>query len=137
MKTEVRITGVADVNRVLRQIAPKEAQNLLRATLFEMAKQVAKEASNNAPVDDGDLKGSIKARRERGKKNVLMASVRVLRKAFYWRFLEYGQGPDGVEHAFFLKALQNIEPEIERIYLQTFAKKLVARLARLSKKAGS
>jgi HK97 gp10 family phage protein len=136
MKTEVTITGIADVNRILGQIAPREARNILRATLSDLAKEVASKAAENVPIDEGDLKVSIKGKRGRGKRNVLVASAGVYGTAWYWRFLEYGQGPDGVEHAFFLKALQAIRPDLDRMYLETFVAKLEARLAKLRKKAG-
>lgn len=129
------ITGIADVNRILRQIAPNEARNLLRTTLTELAKDVAVSAKSKAPSDEGAVKAGIKHKRERGKRDVIAASAGV-QGAFYWRFLEYGQGPDHVEHAFFLRAVKEIEPQLEARYLSIFGKKLEARLARLRKKAG-
>lgn len=136
MKAAVTITGIADVNRILSEIAPREARNLMRATVQEMAKQVADMARENAPAEEGDLKAGIKAKRQRGTRNTVESAVGVYGSAWYWRFLEYGQGPDGVEHAFFLKALQQIRPDIDRVYLEAFVAKLEARLARLRKKSG-
>jgi HK97 gp10 family phage protein len=130
----VTITGIADVNRILSEIAPNEARNLLRATITEVAKDVAKLATENAPKESGALKNAISHKRERGKRNILAASAGVGKDAFYWRFPEYGQGPDGVEHAFFLRAVRSIEPELEARYLNIFGQKLENRLARLRKK---
>lgn len=137
MKLDVTITGVADVNRMLTQIAPKEAKNLMRAVVHDVAVQVAKDAKSRAPSDEGDLKASIKAKRQRGTRETVESAAGVYGKAWYWRFLEYGQGPDGVEHAFFLQALQAIRPEIDRVYLESFVRKLEARLARLRKARGA
>ena len=40
----VTITGLADLNAVLNAVAPREAKNLLRATVLDIAKQLAAEA---------------------------------------------------------------------------------------------
>lgn len=132
MKVTSEIVGIADVNRTLQQIAPREAKNLLRATVYDIASQLAKTGKANAPADDGDLKKGIKPKRERGTRTSVESTVRAA--PFYWRFLEYGQGPDGVEHAFFLKALQEMRPNLDQVYLKAFVKKLEARLARERKR---
>ncbi len=136
MNLDVNIRGIADVNRVLTTIAPNEARNLMRVTVFEIAKDFAKEGAERVPKDQGVLAASIKAKRERGNRTTLASSVRVAPQAFYWRFLEYGQGPDNVEHAMFLQTLQALRPDLERRYLEIFVKKLIARLARKSKAKG-
>jgi len=134
VKMDYQITGIEDVNRTLMEIAPKEAKNLLRATVQDIAKQLAKSGADGAPDgDSGKLKKGIKPKRERGSKTGVESTVRA--KPFYWRYLERGQGPDGVEHAFFLKALEELRPDLDRIYLETFVKKLEARLARERKRA--
>lgn len=133
--TNIRITGIADVNRVLREIAPREAVNLMRATTADLAKGIAKDAKANAPTDKGDVRGGIKYKRARGDKNTVKAEVvaNTNGTSFHWRFLEYGQGPDNVEHAYFLGALMKAQTEIEQRYLQSFTDKLTSRLARKSK----
>ena len=133
--TSIRITGIADVNRVLQEIAPREAINLLRATTADLAKGMAQDAKANAPRDQGDLAGGIKSKRARGDRNTVKAEVvaNANGSSFHWRFLEYGQGPDGVEHAFFLGALMKAQTEIEQRYLKSFTDKLTSRLARKSK----
>lgn len=136
----VTITGIADVNRILRDIAPNEARNLMRSTITDLAKDVAGLATQNAPIDRGVLAAMIRGERKRGKRNLLTSAAGVIRESgsswdpYYWRFLEYGQGPDGVEHAFFLRAVRSIEPQLEGRYLTIFGQKLEARLARLRKK---
>ncbi|MGB1388626.1 MAG: HK97 gp10 family phage protein [Paracoccaceae bacterium] len=126
------IIGIADVNRTLQEIAPREAKNLLRATVLDIAKQLATSAKKYTPSDEGDLERGIKPKRERGSPTSVEATVRAT--PFYWRFLEYGQGPDGVEHAFFFNALQEMRPNMDRVYLETFVKKLEARMARERKR---
>jgi hypothetical protein len=131
----VTITGLADLNAVLNAVAPREAKNLLRATVLDIAKQLATEAKGSMPEDSGDMIAGTKAKRDRGTRDSIEASVNVT-GAFYWRFLEYGQGPDGLEYAFFLKALQAMRPDMERVYLEAFGRKLAARLARERKRRG-
>ncbi len=134
-----KVTGVADINRILGELAPREAANLMKATVYDIAKTAAAEAVKNTPDDPstsaGDLKSSIKPRQDRGSRTLTAASVRVNnpKRNFFWRFLEYGEGPDGVEHAMFLKAVETMRPDIDRIYAEAFVKKLVARLARARK----
>lgn len=137
MNLDVTIRGIADVNRVLTTIAPSEAKNLLRATVYDLAKDFAKEGAERAPKDHGVLASAVKPKRERGTRNSIAATVRVTPKAFYWRFLEYGDGPDKVEHAMFLQTLQALRPDLDRRYLEIFLKKLLARLARKNKAKGA
>lgn len=136
MSFKMEIRGIADVNRTLRTIAPREARNLMRSTVNTMARGIGYQAKQYAPVDDGDLKTSIRHKRERmPAPNIVRSTVRVNKRAFYWRFLEYGDGPDGVEHAFFFRAMENFRQQIDRIYLRTFTTQLEKRLARLKKAA--
>jgi hypothetical protein len=137
---KVTITGIADVNRILREIAPREAKNLLRATTVEIAKELAIDAKTYTPNDPATAEwvgDSFKWKRERGDRNTVAASTIVNRalgsRSFIWKFLEYGTGPDGVEHAMFLKAFQKMKPEIVPTYLRIFGAKLEARLKRLRK----
>ena len=134
------VTGIADINRILRELAPREAKNIMTATVYDITKTVAADAADRTPDDPStggaDLKSSIKAKRERGTRGTIEATVRVtnINRNYFWRFLEYGQGPDKVEHAMFLKSLEGLRPDIDRIYAEAFVKKLVARLARARKK---
>lgn len=133
--TNIRITGIPDIKRVLNEIAPREAINLMRATTADMAKGIAADARDAAPSEHGDLKGGIKHKRARGDKNTVKAEVvaNANGSSFYWRYLEYGQGPDGVEHAYFLGALMKGQAELNQRYLKSFTDKLTSRLARKSK----
>lgn len=130
-----KVTGLAEVRSALLDLGPREAKNLMRTVVFDMAKQIAVDAADRAPSDQGDLKAGIKPKRERGAPNLLAATVRA--SPFYWRYLEYGQGPDGVEHAFFLKTLQALRPDIDAIYLETFVRKWTALMARKAKRKGA
>lgn len=132
---EMRIRGIEDVNRVLREIAPNEAKNLLRATTADLAKGIAADARANAPKDKGDVAAGIKHKRARGDRMTVKAEVvaNTNGTSFHWRFREYGQGPDGREDAFFLRALMKANGEMAQRYLEVFTDKLLRRLARKSK----
>ena len=129
---DFKIEGMDDVNRTLQEVAPREAKNLLRATVQDIAKQLANDAKKWMPSDEGDMEAGSKAKRERGSKTSVESTVRAT--PFYWRFLEYGQGPDGVEHAMYFNALEAMRPNMDRVYMETFVKKLEARLARERKR---
>ena len=92
MRLDYKVTGIADINAVLRDVGPREGRNLMRATVFDIAKQLAADASDRAPKDQGELAAGIKAKRERSPRDRVNSSVRAA--PFYWRFLEYGDGPD-------------------------------------------
>lgn len=131
----VTIDGIEGVNRALTEVGPREGRNLIRATVQDIAVQLAKSAREYAPAETGALKAGIKAKRDKTTRDRVSSSVRVY-GAFYWRFLEYGDGPDGVEHAFLLKALQEMRPNMDRVYIDAFAKKLAARIKREMKRRG-
>lgn len=135
MKGSVTLTGLQDVNDILTKIAPRQAKNIMRATVHGIAGDIRKEARADAPSDEGDLKKAIKAKRERAIRGYLRSTVRVDPSAYYWRFLEYGQGPDGVEHAFFMKAVESFRADATRIFVEQFGKKWEAALARAAKRA--
>lgn len=134
MNIDVKITGMDDVRRTLTELGPREAKNLMRVTVFAVAKDFAEEAKGRMPSDTGDMIDATGAKRERGTRDTLAATVRVASKAFYWRFLEYGEGPDKVEHAMFLQTLQALRPEINQRYLEIYTAKLISALKRKAKR---
>lgn len=137
MRATVTVRGLDDVNNLLKTIAPREAYNIMRATVHGVAGGIAKDARFDAPQDDGDLKKAIKPKRERAVFGYLKSTVRVNPVAFYWRFLEYGQGPDGEEHAFFMRAVEKFRQDMHGIFLTQFGKKWEAALKRAAKRNGN
>lgn len=127
----VEIRGIDDVRRLLRDIMPKEAKVLTRQTTKDVAEAIAEEAKQVMPVDEGDMRAGTRVKQERDKDGQGRASVRV-RGAFYWRFLEYGDGPDGIEHAFFQRSREKVRRNIDTIATRAFVKRLAARLARVA-----
>lgn len=138
MKISTTIRGIDDVNDLLSQIAPKQARNIMRSTVHDMAGKVRNDAKKSMPTDEGTMKRLTKAKRERLRSfdDRVRSTVRVGRKAFYWRFLEYGDGPDGVEYAFFMHAVQKMQTSMQAMFLQSFLKKFEQTLARARKRHG-
>lgn len=127
----VEIRGIDDVRRLLKDVMPREAKTLTRQTTKDVATAIADEAKTLMPVDEGDMVAGTRALQERDKDGQGMASVRV-RGAFYWRFLEYGDGPDGIEHAFFMRAREKVMHDIDTIATRAFVKRLAARIAKVA-----
>ncbi len=135
MKSSVTIRGLDDVNELLSQIGPRQAMNIMRATVHGVASDIGKDAKKDAPSDEGVLKKAIKSKRERAQRGVLLSTVRVDPSAFYWRYLEYGQGPDGVEHAMFMRAVEKFRMNMHQTFIEQFGKKWEAAMARAAKRA--
>jgi hypothetical protein len=135
MRTTIELRGLKDVDRLLSQVAPRQAQNIMRATVHGMAGEIRNDAKKAMPEDDGDMKRATKAKRRRARGSIIRSDVLVGREAFYWRFLEYGQGPDGIEYAFFMKAVEKLRQKMTERFLRQFGKKFEAALARARKKA--
>lgn len=127
----VEIRGIDDVRRVLRDVMPREAKILTRQTTRDVATAIAEKAKELMPVDEGNMVAGTRAQQERDRDGHGLASVRV-RGAFYWRFLEYGDGPDGIEHAFFLRARESVMQNIDSIATNAFVQRLVARIAKIA-----
>lgn len=128
MKMEVK--GIDDVNEILSQIAPRQAKNIMRATVHGVAGEIRDDAKRFMSEDTGVMKKATKSKRERGTPTRIMSTVRVTLAAFYWRFREYGQGPDGVEDAMFMKAVSIFRANMNQIFVQQFGKKFEAALKR-------
>lgn len=133
MKLNTTIRGVDDVDHLLTQLAPKEAKNLARSTVHGAAGEVAKQAKRAMPEDEGVLKKSTRVKRARGALGKVQSNVVVTKAAFYWRFIEYGQGPDHAEYAMFAKAAEWFRKNRDQILIEQFGKKLEKRLVRLRK----
>lgn len=134
----VEIRGIEDVKATLLELTPKEARNIMRGTVVELAKGLAEDARQNAPRGKGDVAAGIGHKRARGKRDILKAEVvaNTNGTSFHWRFREYGQGPDGREDAFFLKALQTAAGEIASRYLKAYADKLTKAMAKKARRGG-
>lgn len=131
---DMDIRGADDIDRLLNQIAPRQATNIMRATIHGIAGTIRDDAKRFMPVDEGDMRRGTKTKRERAVRGQLLSTVRVAHSAFYWRFLEYGDGPDGVEHAMFARAVENYRADQNRVLVTQFVRKFEAALARAQRR---
>lgn len=132
----VEIRGLEDVNEMLSKIAPRQAMNIMRATIHGIAGEIRDTARELSPEDKGTLKKAIRTKRGKLTFGKIKSDVMVTRAAFYWRFLEYGQGPAGIEYAMFMRSVEKMKPDLHRIMIEQFGKKWEAALARAAKRNG-
>lgn len=85
--TVVQVKGLSQLNQFLQQLPAKIEANVLAGALRAGAKVIHAEAVRLAPVDDGDLRASIRVRVRRHKGTVV---ARVVANAFNARWVEYG-----------------------------------------------
>ena len=130
----VTLHGIKDVERMLESFAPREAKNLLRATIHGVAGDVRDEIKRKAPDDPATIKGDLirttKTKRERVKGSFISSTVRI--RAFYWLFIERGTVKMAA-NPFIRRSIMAVEPRLNRIFVTQFGQKLEARLARLTK----
>lgn len=143
----ISIDGLEDLKNTLENIAPRDARNLMRATVYGMAQQVAKQSAAGVPGNLATLRKAIRAKRGRAKsQDKPFADVNVehgkqaKNDAFYWRFFEYGTKPSGnhpglPESRFIGKAIAKLRSDIPSIMREQFAKKYAAMLKKQAKKA--
>jgi hypothetical protein len=126
----VKVRGLEEAFRILRHDLPETARDLSREMVLDIAKEIAKRAAESAPVRTGVLRGSIKARNDPDDPD--MSEVYVQRSgkkgdAFYWRFIEYGQGPGDIGTGFLLRAREAVlggEGKFTAKYRRKMAKQL-------------
>ena len=135
MKIDMTLEGIEDAEKLLAQLAPREAKNILRTTVHDMAKQVRDDAREDMPENEGAMIKATKHKRERGTPTTIESTVGVGKVAFYWRFLEYGDGPDKVAYDFFLKASRKLRSQMVQRFLMSFGKKFEAAAVRAGKRA--
>lgn len=138
----IQITGVEDVQTILDDLIPRHARNIMRATIHGIAQTISKDAKLNAPVDTGNLKRAIKAKRKRSHPDNPISEVIVTtgknqkNDAFYWRFVEYGTAGENPqsERPFIRPASDKARVNFKKTLAEEFGKKLEAAAIRESKK---
>lgn len=133
--------GMDEIQKTLEQLIPREANNLSRNFVFGLAQEAAKLAKQNVPVNTGNLKKAIKARRRRGKPGQPVADViasqgkQAKNDGFYWRFVEHGTGGQNPQPArpFVRPAYDRINANLAEYTDKVFTDKLRRRIARAQK----
>jgi HK97 gp10 family phage protein len=90
----VNIKGGAELQQFLNQLPAKVERNIMRSALRAGAKVIEQEAMSNlfdaGAIDSGDLARSLRVETE-ARRGRVKASVKAGdRKAWYWRFVEFG-----------------------------------------------
>lgn len=120
----VKVDGLDAVLALLEDVAEKHAKPLTADFCMDVAEAIVDEAKPLMPVDSGDMRRLTVAERGKGQRYAGSASVNVGRDAYYWRFLEYGDGPDGIEHAFFARAREKVFQNIDDVAADRFKERL-------------
>lgn len=135
------IEGLPEIQDILERAGPRHSYNLMRATVQSVAGVIAKDAKSRAPIDSGELKKSIKAKRLKSPRLNPQSGVYVEHgqgakfDAFYWKFIEFGtNGVDGVgripEKPFIRPAAADARSNYPEMIREQFGKKLEAALRR-------
>ena len=87
---EQSIISGRELDAFLQQLPVKVERNILRAAMRAGANEFKKAAKDGVPVDDGDLKASIRVT-TRTKGSTVYASLKAGgRKAPHWHWVEFG-----------------------------------------------
>ncbi len=107
------IQGMDFVKDQLEGFLPRESKAILRRTTAAIAREVRDEIRKRAPVRRGILRRAIIAKRDRGTRDQIEASVWITKgtdakyDAFYWHMVEWGTKT--------AKAKPFIEPVVEGV----------------------
>ena len=142
-KGGVELLGLDEINDILSNLIPREANNLSKAMIFGFAQHAAKEFKTKLPTGGtGNLKRSIKAKKARsfpGKPSSYVRATRGKRSkggGFYWRFIEHGTGGKNPQSAqpFVAPVLNKMNAEMPKLVDEIFTKKLAGSVKRAKKR---
>lgn len=129
----IEIEGMKDLEKLLEDVMPREANNIVRRTVTRIAAGVRKDMRKAAPKDEGDLRKGIKSKRNRGRPNYAEAQVYADPKAFYWRFVEHGT-IEAPAQPFAFPTIEKWRARIDEIYREEFGKQFEKEMAKRAKK---
>lgn len=132
----LQIVGLDELRDTLKNTAPREANNILRATVHAIAGEVRDELRKTVPKETRALERSIKAVRRRGKPNHPVSEVRGGGTAPYMLMLEFGTSKTKAQ-PFIVPTTEQMRPKMPALYREEFGKKLEANLAKRAKKLRS
>jgi len=92
-----KIHGLQELDKKLRELEPKLARKVTRKALRDAAKMTAAKAKELVPVDEGDLRDSIRVRSGKSRKGTVSVIVTTSAsdnlftgESYYGAFLEFG-----------------------------------------------
>lgn len=127
---ELEITGIDDVLKLLEQVTPRHANNLMRNTIRSIAADIRKDIRKTAVKRTGTMAKAknVKLKMRRAIKGAHIAEVYFTSQAFYWRFVEHGTaGIDGSPAQPFVyparnRAIAALDRNIARNFSRTLEK---------------
>lgn len=129
MRLDAEIRGLDDVERIMTDVGPRAARNLMRSTVGGLATELAKDVRGEAPRDEGDLRSAIRGKRRRGGPGFVQADVVIAKTGFYWMFLEFGT-EKLAEIPFIRPAVDRFKASAMDRVLKRFARAVVAMMKR-------
>ncbi|NIQ01589.1 MAG: hypothetical protein GWM98_15390 [Nitrospinaceae bacterium] len=148
------IEGIDEIAEVLKTVVPKEANNLLRATVDGVAGEIRKKARANARTHGlRTISKAIKSRRKKSPPGKPVSQVFVehgagaKHDAWFWHFHEFGTDIRFIEtgrlagqfvgrvteRAFIRKGFKSVTNRLDLTLREQFQKKLTKRIERVKK----
>jgi HK97 gp10 family phage protein len=129
----LKVEGIKELREMLKGIAPKEANNAMRAATFAIANEVVLPGLQRRVKEaTGDLKKSLFAIRRRGRPGEHISEVRGGSTAPYMLMLEFGTSKTRAQ-PFIVPATEEIRPKQAELYRELFFEKLRKTLEREAK----
>lgn len=138
MTATVEITGIEQVKKILSDVTPRHANNLMRNTIRAIAAGIRKDIMANAPKRTGEMvkAKNIKVKMRRAIKGAQIAEVVFADKSYYWRFVEHGtSGKNSISaQPFVIPARDRAAAGMDRVIVDSFSKSLEKAIKRELKK---
>jgi len=138
---QVKIHGLSDLQATLETLMPREAKNILRRTTLKIASTLRDEIRKKAPVYTGNLRRSIKSKRDRGTPTNITASVYVDKsggrsgKGYHWHLVEFGaRGGKMPAQPFVVPTVESFRPRANEMYRAEFGVQFEREMAKRNKK---
>jgi HK97 gp10 family phage protein len=135
----VSIEGMEDLQETLKTVMPREAKNILRRTTFAVATTVRDKVKARAPKKTGALMKSIKAKRNKGTRTEMSASVVADRsggrtgRGFHAHFLEFGTVKMPAQ-PFIVPTVEEMRSQVPELYKENFGVQYEREIAKRHKK---
>ena len=137
----VKIEGLEELRETLEKTMPREAKNILRRTTLKIASTLRDEIRKKAPVYTGNLRRSIKSKRDRGTPTNITASVYVDKsggrsgKGYHWHLVEFGaRGGKMPAQPFVVPTVESFRPKVDEMYRAEFGVQFEREMAKRNKK---
>jgi HK97 gp10 family phage protein len=130
--TSMQIEGLAELRDTLLQVAPREANNILRATVHGIAGRVRDVMRVKVTVLTGEVQKGIYALRRRGKPNFPVSEVR-LRNTDHGLILEFGTRKTRAQ-PYIVPTVESMRGGMANTYREEFGKKLEKALEKRARK---